>query len=291
MFCQLGTTVFDGLKSFTSFSQDEEAVVVEHALINRKPKLQGTAVGLKILSITLFLHQEFCIVADEITKLRNSMISFEILPLLWGNGQLEGEFVITSMSRQNTQMDTVGNLVSAGISLTLKESAVDDKLTQQQQAAQTNAFAVGNKKPATKSTRVNPVSCSKQVSNIMTLIKSNAAKVDSYSRQYSNNPVINGQMQSALNIIITNAQKLVDASATQSSCAYGVTGFGTNAANVKVQAGNVLSMVQYNIQGYINPLFVPNISSVKSRNDDLQAAVKTLTASANSIINSSITRK
>ncbi len=87
MYAQIGTTVFDGLQSFVSFSSEEEAVLVEYALINRKPRLQGAGIGLRALSISLFLHQEFCAVKDEVSKLRAAKDTYEVLPLLWGNGQ------------------------------------------------------------------------------------------------------------------------------------------------------------------------------------------------------------
>ena len=291
MYAQLGTTVFDATQSFVSFSDDEEAVIVEHALIGRKAKLQPIAIGLRNISISLFLHQEFCKVTDEINKLRNSKNTFEILPLLWGSGLLEGEFLITTMGHTKTQMDSLGNTIAATVSLSLKENVTDNKLTQQQQQAQTNAFAVGNKKQTTKSTRVNPSSCQQQVSNIITLIKGNAGNVDIYSRQYTNNPATNNRIKSHLNIININASKLVDASATSSSCVYGVSNFGANANTVKLKASGMLVHIQSNIDGFINPLFIPNLSGVKADNDTLQAAVKSLVSSANKVLKSSIVKK
>lgn len=291
MFAQLGTTVFDGLKSFVSFSDDEDAIIVEHALIGRKAKLQGTAIGLRNINITLFLHQEFCKVSDEILKLRNSKNTFEVLPLLWGNGQLEGEFVIVAMSRSNSQMDSLGNTISATVSIILKENSVDDKINQQQQQAQANAFAVGDKKPPTKSNRVNPQTCNKQTSNAISYIKSNGTTVDSHCRKYTNDPIINMRLKSSLTGIISYAQNLVVASSNPSSCVYGIKGLGTNASNVKTKATSMLGHVQSNMDGYVTVIFIPNISGVKADNDILQIAIKSLTASANSILKSTIINK
>jgi phage protein U len=184
MFAQLGSTVFDGLKSFVAFSNDEEAILVEHALIGRKPRMQGAGLSLRALSISVFLHQEFCIVKEEIEKLRTSKNTFEVLPLLWGNGQVEGEFVIASMSIGNQQMDTLGNAIAVSVSLSLKESVVENKEEQQQQKSRDNAFAVGNKKPATKSNRVNPTPCNAFVSKQISLIQSNGGLVADLLKGY-----------------------------------------------------------------------------------------------------------
>lgn len=184
MYCQLGTTVFDGLKSFVTFSSQEDAVIVEYALINRKPRLQGAGIGLVTLSITIFLHQEFCVVKDEIAKLRSSLEKYESLPLLWGNGTVEGNFVIVTLSRNVVEQDPLGNIIAAQIALTLKEFIVENTADSQQQQAQQNAFATGNKQPATKSNRVNPVACNAFVSKEMSLIRSAGADVDSRMQKY-----------------------------------------------------------------------------------------------------------
>ena len=185
MYCQLGTTIFDGLKSFVTFSTQEDATIVEHALINRKPRLQGAGIGLVNLSLSLFLHAEFCNVKDELAKLRTSKDSFEVLPLLWGNGDVEGDFVIISLNRDIKQQDGTGNFISATVSVSLKEFVKEAGNNPADQQAKSDAFATGDKQPATKSTRVNPVPCNSFASKQMSLIQSNGAKVDGYMRSYS----------------------------------------------------------------------------------------------------------
>ena len=191
MYAQLGTTQFDGAKSFVTFSSDEEAIIVEHALINRPAKLQATAPGLRNITLSLFLHQQYCKVAEEVTRLRNAKNSFEILPLLWGNGQTEGDFVITSLNETKTEMDSIGNTVSATVNVTLKQNYDDDKLTQKQMDAQKRAFAVGDKTPPTKSNRTNTVPCNQRIASIISGIKANAGAADRYCQGYTNVPRTN----------------------------------------------------------------------------------------------------
>lgn len=287
MFCQLGKIQFKGANSFSAFSTEGEAVIVEHALISHKSRLQGTAIGLKSLNITVFLHQEFCNVAEEVGRLEDAKNAFTVLPLLWGNGKLEGNFVISSMGKTVTQMDDIGHLISATVSLTLKESDIDS-LNAQQQQAQRDAFAVGDKNPPAKSNRKNPVGCSKKVANVITIIKSNAAAVDKYSIAYANDTTVNYKMVSHLEIIMQNCTSIVNA--TAGSCVSQTPGLTGAAIDTRHYAGLLQITVKENIALYVKPIYVPNQEKIKSQNQDLQASVKRLAAAANSIIKSVITK-
>lgn len=185
MFFQLGTRQYNGLKSFVSFGEDSEAVVVEYALIGRKPRLQGVANTLTLINISFFFHQEFCNVKEEIAALKKSKSEYEILPLLSGTGEVMGEFVITQISIDRSQMDDLGNTIAADVSISMKENVQEDKRAQLQQNAVKNSFATGNKQPATKSNRKNTPTCNKTVSGYMSTINSNAAYVNKFCMSYS----------------------------------------------------------------------------------------------------------
>lgn len=289
MFCQLGKIQFEGAKSFVTFSEEEEAVVVEHALISRKSKLQGTAIGLQSINITLFLHQEFCKVTEEIAKLRSAKNTFEILPLLWGNGQLEGNYVITSISQALTQMDNLGNTISATVSISLKESFTEDRQSQEQQQAQKQAFAVGDKNPPSKSNRINPVSCSRKVGDIMTIIKANAGAVDNYCLSYNNDSAANVKMVSHLNIIMQNCSNITNA--TPGACISEHPGFAGAAIDTRHFAGLLQITIKENTALFVKPVYVPNLEKIKSQNRDLQDSVRKLTTAANALLKSAITKK
>ncbi|MDI3319994.1 phage tail protein [Pinibacter soli] len=288
MFAQLGTTVFDGQKSFVSFNNEQEAIIVEHALIGRRAQLQGAAIGLRNINLTIFLHQEYCKVSQEIEKLRKSLNTFEILPLLWGNGKIEGEFVIQSLSVTNQDMDALGNIIAAEVSLSLKENVSDDRVNQQEQEAKQNAFAVGDKKPPTKSNRINPEKCNAKVSNIISEIKSHAYQVDVHSLRYSSTPNDNSVILKCLSIIFSGCQKLMDASNDTTSCIY-QTSVGPSAVKVQSRAKIMADDVKANQADYLNPF--PNISGIKADNYNLQTEVRVLQSSANGIIQSSIVKK
>ncbi|SHN45942.1 phage tail protein [Chitinophaga sp. CF418] len=293
MYCQLGTTRFDGAKSFVTFNSDEEAIIVEHAIIGRRARLQGAGLGLRNISLSLFLHQEFCQVLHEVRILRQSKNSFEILPLLWGNGHIEGEFVIMTMSETKIQQDAIGNTVSTTVNLTLKESVEEDKLDKKQAEAQASAFAVGSKKPATKSNRVNQKNCEQTVSSLCSGVKANGSVLNKYCQGYTNIGDTNWRIKFVLNRIDEDAKKLADMSATSSSCAYGIPLLNDHAKNVRSCVATLLQDVVINETTYANLLYTPITLKLKDDNQKLQRAIQTLdtTLVASPLIKGAITIK
>jgi phage protein U len=275
MYCQLGTTVYDGLKSFTSFSQDGDVVLVEHALIGIKPRLQPSGLNLETATLTLFLHQEYCIVEEEIAKLINSRDTFEILPLLWGNGKVEGNFVIKQITRDKVQQDELGNTYAAAITVVLKECVNDNKLDQAQQDAQKNAFATGNKKPATKSVRVNPDSCQKKFSDSISRIRSYGQGV---------NLAVSKSERSGATVlycenIITECIAIISGVNTTGSCLFGNENVLVNANNVKTEADNLRQDTAD---------FQVGSDTLKSENTLLQSGISALVSASSSVIQKAI---
>jgi len=291
MYAQLGTTRFDGAKSFVTFSDTQEPVIVEHALISRKPRLQPAGLGLRNISLSLFLHQEYCKVTDEINSLRTSMNAFEVLPLLWGNGTLEGDFVIASMEVTLNQMDAIGNTIAATVSISLKESYNADLLTQKQIDAQKAAFAVGDKTPPTKSNRVNEVPCPQQIRKLISGIGNNAAVADRYCRGYTNIPGTNARLKFVLNRIVEDTQKVITAAGTPSSCASKVSGLAVAGSNVIAKANQLQADIKTNETQYPNLVITPVNLAISGHNTELQSAVLRLDSTAAPITTAAIIKR
>lgn len=187
MFFQIGNSVYELLKSPVSFSSNENVSYAEHALIGAKPKLQPTGIELKNLQIVFRLRQNFCDIKTELQQFQTQKNTYEVLPLLWGNGTLEGDFVISEYSIDGEEFDSIGNLIAVTVSLGLKEFVVKDKQKQGQLEAKKNAFAVNkpgeNKKPVS-TPKKNPATCCNTLSNMVSRIKNIAAKVDANVRAY-----------------------------------------------------------------------------------------------------------
>lgn len=291
MFAQLGTTIFDGAKSFLNFSDDQEPIVVEHAVMGRAPVLQGAGLGARNLSISLFLHQEYCVVADEITKLKKSATTFEILPLLWGNGKTEGYFVIISISVSVSQMDGIGNMIAATVSISLKEDANDDRLNKKQTDAKNSAFAVGDKTPPAKSKRVNATPCNQQISRLVSGLKALAGAADRECQGYTNTPKPNARLKYYMGRINEDSQKIIAAAGNPSSCASSVPGLGSAANNVKAKSVQLQADIRANETQYPNLVVTPVNLTIKGHNKELQDAVRDLDSKASTLVKSSIVKK
>lgn len=273
MYAQLGNTVFDGLKSFVSFSQDGDVVLVEHALIGRKPRLQPSGLNLETVTLSLFLHQEYCNVELEIAKLITSRDTFEILPLLWGNGKIEGNFVIKQLTRDKIQQDELGNTYASVVTVILKECANDNRLDQAQQDAQKNAFAVG-KKSSTKSNRKNPDSCALQISNLISVIRSSADTVNRTMGKFNRAPLDIVTIDLNCKNIGDQCSALLNATSSPNSCIFNNQSIRNSAINASASANGLRSDVHN---------FELAILGLKSENTILQAAVNSLIKAASPI--------
>jgi len=279
MYCQLGIIVFDSLNSFITFTQDEEAVLVEHALISRKPRIQGAGQSLQTLTVSMFFHQEFCDVEGQVSDLRKSKDSFEILPLLWGNGRVEGDFVIKQMTVDKVQQDSQGNTYAATVNVILKEWVKENTIDQAQQDAQKNGFATGKKQPAAKSSRVNPVTCQKQISDRVSSIRSGGDRVNAALQGFHYEPVSQMAIQVACEDIIIHCAKIIVATQTPDGCVYDNDRLRVSANNVRASADAIKGDV-YNR--------AVNVSVLKSENTILQSAISTLVNTASSVIQKAI---
>lgn len=274
MYAQLGNTVFDGLKSFVSFSQDGDVVLVEHALIGRKPRLQPSGLNLETITLSLFLHQEYCNVELEIAKLISSRDAFEILPLLWGNGKIEGNFVIKQLTRDKVQQDELGNTYASVVTVILKECINDNRLDQAQQDAQKNAFAV-NKKPSTKSSRSNVTTCPQQISLSITRIRSAGGMINSLIAAFDRS----GKVIVLCEKINNDCILLIDSTNTAGSCIFNNIDIRTAANNVKSEASDLIrSAANFQI----------SMIDEKDNNILLQAGISSLVKAASPIVSKAI---
>lgn len=147
MYAQIDDIIFEPVSGFNSFSDSEEAIWAEHAFIQGKPSLQPTANGLREANITIRLNQEFINVAEAYAALLDKVRNHIVCPLIWGNGNVEGNFAITNISRTLEEQDHLGNIFSKIVTLSLKEYDVQDPLQIQQQLARQAAAAVGDVSP------------------------------------------------------------------------------------------------------------------------------------------------
>lgn len=279
MYAQLGTILFDGRKSFVSFGDEKEAILVEHARINNEPKLQRSGSGSRKVSLSIYLHQEFCVVEDEKNKLNEYRDSSEIVALLWGNGKVEGEFVIQSISRTLNDQDGLGNILGCTISLSLIEVKIEDRLEKQQQKAKLDAFAVGDKKPAVTSKRINPATIDKNVALNVQAINTNGKAVDDKARKYTGLAVDRKDM-------IKNIDKIFSYASYLDTISSLLTDYSDIKDQFQIYAQSVASR-----STALKDLLNTGSADIADYVGDLSTAIRNLKNISTSIVQNSITRK
>jgi phage protein U len=288
MFAQLGTILFEGLQTFVTYGTSEEMTLAQFALLNRKPKLMAAGVGLIKLDLSIFLHVEFTpgSVEDVIQSLRTSKNNFEILPLLWGNGETFGEWAISTMEVEYTNLDAQGNVYEARINLSLLESVADNK-----QPAN-NAFAAGDKKPATKSKRVNKPSCQRSIANLVQEIQQFGNVINSIIAVYTGDQTQATKVEQACQAIDDDCTLIGNAVRDPSSCVSRNTSLFSAANTVGADAVNLATDIHYNaaaVSGFdVSGHTVKDGTAITAENTGLQAAIKSLLTTAQPIIKTAI---
>jgi len=292
-FAQLGNIVFKGLQTFVTYNTSEEIALAQFVLINRKPKLMAAALGLIKLDLSIFLHVEFTpgSVEDEIGKLRTSKDSFEILPLVWGNGDSYGDWVIQSMEVEYTNLDAQGNVYEARVNLSLLESVEDNKAQQEQQAAAANAFAAGNIRPATKSKRKNALSCPRTLAQLVQEVQQFGEAINQIVSVYTGDQKQAAQVARACGAIIDDSKQIMRMTTNPSSCVFGNTDLQGRAQQVSTQADLLGTDIRENarvVNGGEITGPVPSGTNITAENSYLQTLIKYLAAVAQPVIKDAI---
>lgn len=245
MFAQLGKIQFSTLKTFGSKSERGSAIYAEHAMLDGKPKLQRTGVSLTELSISIYFHHSFCNPKEELAALKAARDNGEVLPLLWGNGEVEGDFVLVDMDATTEEAATEGTVLSYTVELTLKEYVSSNKLQQEQADNRANAKAVGDKKPVAQ-TKENSPTCPQMVSGLVSRIKSHAAVVEKvFSTDGGPNTVdqkanVKRNLTATIKLCDTISQK---STTPEGSCLVDNPGVKTKAADLKAEAAKLSSQI------------------------------------------------
>lgn len=146
MYAQLGSIRFEGLFGFDRFSRDVSANIVQHAVIDGKPRLQKVGDNLDEVRFEMLLHSRFCSPEASFSQLQGSMTAGEILPLITGEGSFIGDFVVSDIGEVVNHTAPTGGIILSRVQVTLTEHATGQQDTETQ-AAKTGALAVSSNKP------------------------------------------------------------------------------------------------------------------------------------------------
>ena len=120
-FCQLGEKQFEKLESPRTYSVKQGAKYGEISHVGGKASMQFSAEELKEIDIDIRLSVEFCDPGETIDYFETAKETGEVLPLITGDGYFEGRFVITSIDLDYRRTTDTGKLLTADLSISLKE--------------------------------------------------------------------------------------------------------------------------------------------------------------------------
>jgi hypothetical protein len=186
MYAQLGSIVFEALKGFDSLSDTRETLYAEHALIKGKPLLQRVGESLTEFTGSIHFHVGFCNPEDEYKKLNDARQNGEILPFIYGNSFIEGDFVITTLGRVINQTDTLGNFIDITCDITLREFISSNSDAIQKERDKSNAFAISSNRPLPSNPNTQPDNPSLSVMNENNKVGIAGTNVNSENKKLNN---------------------------------------------------------------------------------------------------------
>ncbi|HSR57506.1 MAG TPA: phage tail protein [Candidatus Binataceae bacterium] len=97
----------------------------EHRVIEDRPRLQWIADALETVRLELLLHHSLASPAVNLLLLQQAASSHAAMPLVFGNGDFRGYFVIAEIETLSRQLSGSGAPLAIAVRLTLREWAPD----------------------------------------------------------------------------------------------------------------------------------------------------------------------
>jgi len=128
MFAVLGNIEFQVVGSPESLKRDSSVSFPEHKVVENKPKLQFTGPELDEVTIDLQFHKSFANPRARRDAIYAARDAANALPLVFGNGEHWGSFVIVRASETHKWNAADGTPVAIQMNLQLKEWAPDTNI-------------------------------------------------------------------------------------------------------------------------------------------------------------------
>ena len=124
MFAILGEVPFQIVGSPEAFSDSRSYTYAEQRVVQARPRLQWLADDLMTIRMEMLLHRSFTEPAAGLLALRQAAETHSALPLIFGNGDFRGYFVITTIDTISRQLSGNGDIFAITVRLALRESPV-----------------------------------------------------------------------------------------------------------------------------------------------------------------------
>jgi phage protein U len=125
MFAVLGDVPFEIVGSPEAFSDSRGYDYAEQRVAQARPRLQWLADDLVTIRFEMLLHLSFTNPTASLLILRQAAETHSAMPLIFGNGDFRGYFVITGIDTVSRQLSGIGEIFAITVRLALRESPVE----------------------------------------------------------------------------------------------------------------------------------------------------------------------
>jgi phage protein U len=121
VFAILGEIPFEVTSSPEALVAARHYDYAEHRVIEGRPRLQWIADALETIRLELLLHRTVSDPAASLALLQVAASSHSAMPLVFGNGDFRGYFVIVEIETLSRQLSGTGDPLAISVKLTLRE--------------------------------------------------------------------------------------------------------------------------------------------------------------------------
>jgi phage protein U len=125
MFAVLGSIPFRVVGSPQGLSDSRSYDYAEHRVVQARPQLQWLADDLLRIQLEMLLHRSFTDPALSLLALTQAASTHLALPLVFGNGDFRGYFVIAEINTLSHLLSGFGDILAITVRLSLREAPVD----------------------------------------------------------------------------------------------------------------------------------------------------------------------
>lgn len=125
MFALLGDVPFEIVGSPEAFSDSRAYDYAEQRVVQARPRLQWLADDLMTIRLEMLLHLSFTNPTASLLLLRQAAETHGSMPLIFGNGDFRGYFVITGIDTVSRQLSGTGEIFAITVRVSLRESPVE----------------------------------------------------------------------------------------------------------------------------------------------------------------------
>lgn len=284
MYAQLGNIRFEGLKGFSSFDETSGVEYAQHPRINRKPRLEFTGDMLDAISFEMYLHSSFTDPESDIEELSTAMTTRQVLPLILGNGNFAGNFVIASLNKQPSFTDPSGNYIEITVSVELLEFYSDDPLLDAQRQAIKDSFATSARSSNVRSVLPAKMSPAMSVTDSIGDIQTQGVRINQYTEDAEAKPSTFNYYSGQINKTLDNMEDSVQTVQDKLSDSQDLLDLATTLPTA-------MQEIYTNIQNMKAIFPITDIESFKVLNRQLQGSILKAKTANVKISNQSIIRR